>query len=129
MGLRVHRPARRDERGDVGDRVADAVPGAAALDVERLVEVHRLGRVDGDERDRGLVRAGEARRAGGAHRVGDDLGREADGDVELTAQLGESRLDLGVVGVGQAEPALRHRSRVRRDRPDAGANAEEKVSD
>ena len=64
-----------------------------------------------------------------ALRVCDDLGREADGDVELTAELGESRLDLGVVGVGQAEPALRHRFRVRRDRPDAGANAEEKVSD
>ena len=51
-----------------------------------------------------------------ALRVCDDLGREADGDVELTAELGESGLDLGVVGVGQAEPALRHRLRVRRDR-------------
>ena len=49
-------------------------------------------------------------------RVRDDLGREADGDVELSAELGESGLDLGVVGVGEAEPALRHRLRVRRDR-------------
>ncbi len=74
MGLRVHRPARRDERSDVGDRVVDAVPGAAALDVERLVEVHRLGRVDGDERDRRLVRVGEPGRARCALRVCDDLG-------------------------------------------------------
>ena len=43
-------------------------------------------------------------------------GAKRDGDVELTAELGESGLDLGVVGVGQAEPALRHRLRVRRDR-------------
>ena len=76
-----------------------------------------------------LVRVGEARRVRCALRVCDDLGREADSDVELTAELGESGLDLGVVGVGQAEPALRHRLRVRRDRLAAAANTEEKVSD
>ena len=56
--LDVHRPARGDEGGDVGDRVADAVALPTALEVERLVEVHRLRRVDRDERDRRLVVSG-----------------------------------------------------------------------
>jgi hypothetical protein len=50
VALAVERPAGLDERADVGDRVRDPVPVAAARDVERLVEVTRAGRVDGDER-------------------------------------------------------------------------------
>ena len=46
----VQRPAGRDERARVGDRVGHAVALAAAGDVQRLVEVARARRVDGDER-------------------------------------------------------------------------------
>ncbi len=56
--LLVERASGRDERGDVGDGVAHPVAGAASLDVECLVEVHRLGWVDRDELDRGLVGIG-----------------------------------------------------------------------
>jgi hypothetical protein len=50
LRLDVEHPARPDERADVGDRVADPVPVAAALDVHRLVEVARPRRVDRHER-------------------------------------------------------------------------------
>ncbi len=59
VGLPVHRPAGRDERGNVGDRIPHAVARAVALDVHRLIEVHGLGRVERHERDRRLVRLGE----------------------------------------------------------------------
>ena len=39
VSLLVHRSAGRDERGDVGDRVADAIALPAALEVESLVEI------------------------------------------------------------------------------------------
>ena len=65
MCFDIHRPAGLDEGGDVGDRIPDAIAGAVALEMERLVEVHRLGRVDGDERDRGLVGVREAGRVDG----------------------------------------------------------------
>ena len=45
----VQRPVRGDEDARVGDRVADAMAVAAPLDVQRLVEVARPGRIDGDE--------------------------------------------------------------------------------
>ena len=60
MRLLVHRPARRDEGGDIGDRVADAIALSAALEMHGLVEVPRLGRIDGQERDVGVVDVGEA---------------------------------------------------------------------
>ena len=61
MGLAIHRPARRDVRSDVGDRVANPVATAAPLEVQRLVEVERFGRIDGDERDGRLVSRRQAR--------------------------------------------------------------------
>ena len=44
--------AGRDEGGDVGDRVVDEEDVAAPLEVQRLVEILRVGRVDSDEWDR-----------------------------------------------------------------------------
>ena len=108
VSLGVHRPARLDERGDVGDRIADAVAAAVTLEVERLVEVHRLGRVDGDERDRGLVGLRQARRAARLLGVGQDGLGKLQRDVEVLAQLGERRRDRGGVGRGDADTAVRH---------------------
>ena len=103
--LDVHRPARGDERGDVGDRVADAVALTAPLEVERLVEVHRLRWVDRDERNRRLVMVGEPRCADGALRIGEHLVRELERDLEARAQLRKRGGDLGRIGCGQADAA------------------------
>ena len=65
LRLQVDRVARRDERRDVGDRVVDDVAVAVALDVQRLVEVHRRRRVDRDER---AGRSGRGRAAAGRGR-------------------------------------------------------------
>ena len=115
VGLDVHRPAGVDERGHVGDRVADAVPIPAALDVERLVEITGAERVERDERKRRLVGLRQARRARRLLGVGEHLVREVERDLQLAPQLGERRLDLGAVG-REAERALGHRASVRRRR-------------
>ena len=64
--LHVERVARRDEGRHVGDRVVHDVAVAVALDVHRLVEVHRARRVDGHERDVGAVEVGQPRAAAAA---------------------------------------------------------------
>jgi hypothetical protein len=114
--LDVHGAARLDERGDVGDRVTDAVAVTTALDVERLVEVHRPERVQRAEWDRRLVRVGEPRRACSPLGVRDHVLRKLERDAELAAQLGERCLDLRAFR-REAERPLRHdlslRSRVR----------------
>ena len=56
-GLGVDGSPGPDEGRHVGDGVADAVAVTGALDVQRLVEVHRPGRVDGEERQRRSRRA------------------------------------------------------------------------
>ena len=108
MRFDIHRPAGLDEGGDVGDRVPDAIAAAVALEVERLVEVHRLGRVDGDERDVGLVGLREAGRADGPLGIGEDGLGKLQRDVQVFAQFGERRRDRGGVGRGDAEVAARH---------------------
>ena len=107
MRLDVHRATRLDERRHVGDRVAHAVPGPVSLEMQRLVEIHRLGRVDRDERDGRLVRLGSPGRVRGSLRIGLDLGREVERDVELTPELRERRLDLRTPRC-EPELALRH---------------------
>ena len=92
VGLRVERAAGRDERRDVGDRVADAVPVSAPLDVQRLVEVARPRRVDGHEGDVDAIT--RLRRADGA-RLRLDLGRERGGDVGLAADRLEPLSERG----------------------------------
>ncbi len=96
--LDVHRAAGPDERRHVGDRVPDAVPVAAALDVERLVEVHRRRGVERDEGDGGLVRVRQSRRVRGRLGLDEDLGGELHRDLQLAPQLRERRLDLRAVG-------------------------------
>jgi hypothetical protein len=85
----VDRVTRLDERRDVRDRVVHDVPGAVALDVERLVEVHRGRGVDGDEGDVRPVEVGQPRvrrRPGGGllH-----LWCERRRDLELGLDLGD----------------------------------------
>jgi hypothetical protein len=53
--LAVDGAAGRDDRAEVGDRVVDPEPVAAAGDAQRLVEVLGARRVDGDQLDVGGV--------------------------------------------------------------------------
>ena len=64
VGLAVEGARARHEGAEVGDRVPHAVAAVAALDVERLVEVARPGRVDRHERQVDAV----APRRGGRRR-------------------------------------------------------------
>ena len=89
VGLAVEGARARHERAEVGDRVAHAVAAVAALDVERLVEVARPGRVDRHERQVDAVAPGRGGRR--RPRLGLDLGREADGHAGLAPDRGEAR--------------------------------------
>ncbi len=60
VGLRVQRPARGHEGGDVRDGVPDPETAPPTGQVHRLVQVHRRGRVDGEEGDVGRVLGGKA---------------------------------------------------------------------
>ena len=79
--------ARLDEGRDVGDRVVHDVAAAVALEVERLVEVHRARRVDGDERQVGPVEVGQSRGRRRAPRGLLDLGRERGRHLEVALDL------------------------------------------
>jgi hypothetical protein len=85
--LDVDRVAGLDEGGDVGDRVVHRVSIAVALDVQGLVQVHRIRRVDGDELDVGAVELGQARVLRRLQGRGDHLGRELRRDLQLTPDL------------------------------------------
>ena len=89
----VEGAARRDEGGDVGDRVVDAVAAARpALEVQGLVEVHRPLRVDRHERDvEGVVAGRVARRHPGLRQRGGPVGV---GDAELLAQRVEGQHEV-----------------------------------
>ena len=109
-------PPSRTKRGHVGDGVADAVPVAVPLEVHRLVEVHRAGRVDGEERQRRLVALRQVRRRGrDLLGLGERVGGVVEREAELGAHRGEpvaQRLqhlprDVGV-GRGQAHAGVRH---------------------
>jgi hypothetical protein len=93
--LAVDGGARRDEGGDVGDRVAHAPAAAVApLELKGLVEVARAGRVERHEPHVAQVRARApvvARAAlGRGARLGEHLVGEPLGDVELPADLREA---------------------------------------
>ena len=115
-GHPVEVAAEPDEGRDVRDGVADAVPVTVALEVHRLVEVHRAGRVQRDERQRGLV---AVREVGGLGRRTNGLGEGVcgvvQGQVELGAhrrepfaQLGEDAgRDVGAGG-GEADAGVGH---------------------
>ena len=89
--LAVERAPGRDERGDVGDRVVDAIAVRASFGVVRLVEIHGIRRIDRDERQVARVEPIGGPHAGGRHRTarrdrccfGLDVGRERGRDLEL----------------------------------------------
>ena len=108
MRLDVHRAGRRDERSDVGDRVPHPVAAAMPLEMQRLVKIARLGRVDRDERDVRLVVGRQARSLDHLDCVRQDRGGEVERDVEFTAQPGKRRADGRVVGFGEVKASLRH---------------------
>ena len=108
--LRVQRAARGDERGDVGDRVAHAVPVAPALEVHRLVEVAGAGRVDRDERDLDAVAAALAARggsasasAGGAKPSGTPASRRIASKPSRSSPAGSTRIQRAGIARGYRE--------------------------
>src|SRR3954447_18587828 len=110
MRIGVERAAGRDEGADVGDRVTDAVARPRPLDVQRLVEVARTGRVDRDERHvdarlRGL--SPESRRT---LRLRVGLRTERLGDLRLAAHRVEPVAHR--LRGRDLDPAARHRGSV-----------------
>ena len=79
VGFQVDRVAGLDEGRDVGDRVVDHEAGPVALDVERLVEVHRSLGVDGEQLDVRAVELGQPRRGPGLLGGPQHLGRKLAG--------------------------------------------------
>ena len=88
-GFRIERAARSHEGGHIGDRVAHPVTVAVALQVERLVEIHRPSGIDGDVRDIGRVEVGEHRKRGGRLRLGLGIRGVFAGDPEGGGDGGE----------------------------------------
>ena len=98
LGLHVHRSSRLDVVGNVGDMDAHLVVAVVQLaEGQGVVEVLRIGRVDGEGQDLAEVLAA------GAVLVGDFLGNPVGsvlhGLFELVgkAELGEDRVHLGIV--------------------------------
>jgi len=88
-------PVRSHVGGDVGDGVVDAVAAARPpRQVDRLVQVHGAGGVQGDERDVGAVDVGQCP-AGGLLGLPLRRGREPRGQLQLAAQRRE--VDAGRV--------------------------------
>jgi hypothetical protein len=108
MGLLVERPERIDERCHVGDRVVDPIARTAALDVNRLVEITRLRRVDRHQRQVGPVGGGHPGPGRGLagtclHPLGKGVRH-----VELCADPGETGTNVLPVGGGEADRTSMH---------------------
>src|SRR5690348_492749 len=92
IGFDIERAAGRNERRHVGDRVVNAPAAAVAFDVHRLVEIHRTGRIDGDERNVGAIEVGQLHVGRGVERCGFDFGRKRVGQVHLLADVDQPLL-------------------------------------
>ena len=108
VSLLVDRAAGFDEGGDVSDRVVYPEPVVGALDVKRLVEVHRARWVDRDERDVGAVELGELRVGGSLLGGLQHLGRELRRDPLVPLDRRHPRGERGAVLVVQVDAASRH---------------------
>src|SRR5690606_14599979 len=73
VGFQVDGVARANERGDIGNRVVHEVSVALAGYVQRLVQVHGAGRIDGDERDVAAVLVRQSRVGGRLRRSGQNV--------------------------------------------------------
>jgi hypothetical protein len=82
-----------------------AIAVAIALDEQRLVEVHRIGWVDGDEGDVAAVLARQARMRDGGHGGLLDLRRERGRQAQLALDVGHAALQCGILARVQAEAA------------------------
>ena len=85
-----------DEPGDVGDRVANRVAAAVALEMKRLIEVARTLGIERREGDVAKVEFGHGRRR--CLSFGDHILREVDGGFGRLAQSGERRGQFGLGG-------------------------------
>ena len=83
--LVVDRRGRVDERGDIGDRVADEVPVAGSGDVHGLVEITAARGIHRDERNVRRVLVGQLHARGYALGVGQHSRRKVAGHRQLVA--------------------------------------------
>ena len=109
VGLDVESAARSHERGNVGDRVPEAVSGSLAHQLQCLIEVVRARRIDGDELDVGAVgqrrqEVGAERGLRGGIRLGERVGRKVAVDLQLPRQRGQDLRQFVVRGIGPADP-------------------------
>ena len=107
MGFEVDCIPGSDECGDIGDRVMHAIAVSVALHEQRLVQVHRVRRIDGDESDVGavLVRQAWVRRRGDRGLL--DRQRECRRQVQLTLQPGHAAGQRGDLRRVQAQASCR----------------------
>ncbi len=82
-GFPGERPVGRYERGDIGDGVVQEKPGGGALEIQRLIQIHGAGRVDGDQRNVTAVRSRPRERVDRVAGLRDGLGRIVRGQSEF----------------------------------------------
>ena len=97
-GLAIDRPVGSHEARDIRDRVVHDVAAPAPFEVQGLVEVHRPGGIDGDERELAPVGLRRRRRGHRGIRLGEHVGGEAVGQVQFGAEVGERGGELALRG-------------------------------
>ena len=109
VALVIDHPAGLDERRHVRDRVAHQVARVGARQVQRLVEIERPGRVDGDELDVGEV--GHRQLDVGGRGLGrlNHLDRKVVGHAQLVAQLPQPLTQRRGHLVEKGDGTTRHR--------------------
>jgi hypothetical protein len=111
-GLRHQRTLQRHEGSDVRDRVVHPVAVVPALQVHRLVEIHRSDRVDGHQGQVGAVQRRNRRMLGRRSSLSDGVRRIFGRHTEVHPNCGEIESG-GAVEFQRIDAAGRHRPRVR----------------
>ncbi len=93
-GLGIDRAAGRHEGGNVGDRVPGLVARAVPGEMQRLVEIGRTLRVDGDEGDVGRIGRRKHDSRGHPLRLRLDFGGELGHELQLRAKRSKRRREL-----------------------------------
>ena len=98
VGLDIHRVASDDKRGDIGDRVIDPVTAGVAFEEHRLIQIHRLRRVDRDQWNIGAIQIRQARIGSGFCGCGFYFRWKFQRQFELALDSGKALLENRVIG-------------------------------
>ena len=103
--LAIDRIASLHEGGDVGDGVMHQETLAVLLHMHRLIEIARVRRIDGDQRQRGAIQRGQARICRSRRGRRFHLGGERERQVHLAPDVGHALRKHGVARGLQADAA------------------------